>query len=390
MKDVVIVSAVRTPIGTMGGSLVSFRQRELAAMVMREALKRGQVEPAQVDDIFFGCCNNVQEDVNVARVGALAAGIPDTVPGVTLNRVCPSAMEAIASAARKIQCNEADICIAGGVETMSNAPYYVKSARWGARLRHQELTDSMWEGLYAGGPEIMGITAENIAEKYGISRQDQDEVALRSHNNAERATQEGRFKDEILPVMIKKKKQEIAFDKDEHFRPGLTMQDLAKLAPTFKEGGTVTAGNASGINDGAAAVVVMSLEKARDLGIKPMVKYVTNGIAAVNPSYMGIGPIPATEQALKRARMGMSDIGLVELNEAFAAQYLACERGLKFNREITNVNGSGIGLGHPVGCTGTRIVVTLIHEMIKRNVSVGLATLCGGGGVGMTTIYESI
>jgi len=390
MKDIVIVSAVRTPIGTMGGGLVTFRQRDLAGIVIREVLDRAQVVPGLVDDVFFGCCNNVAEDVNVARVGLLEAGLPDTVPGVTLNRVCPSAMEAIASAARKIQCDEAEICIAGGVETMSNAPYYVKSARWGARLRHQEMTDSMWEGLYAGGSEIMGMTAENIAEKYGITREEQDEVALRSHNNVERATKEGRFKDEIIPVKVKKKKQEVIFDKDEHFRPALTMEQLTKLPPVFKEGGTVTAGNSSGINDGAAAVLIMSMEKAKDLGIKPMARYVCNSVAAVDPSFMGIGPVPATEKALKRAKMKMSDIELIEINEAFAAQYIACERDLKMDREITNVNGSGIGLGHPVGCTGTRIVVTLIHEMIKRDVNVGLATLCGGGGVGMATIYERI
>ncbi|MBW2616657.1 MAG: thiolase family protein [Deltaproteobacteria bacterium] len=390
MRDVVIVSAVRTPIGTMGGSLVSFRQRDLAGIVMKEVLIRAQVEGSQVDDVFFGCCNNPQEDVNIARVGLLEAGIPDTVPGVTLNRVCPSAMEAIASAARKIMCNEADICIAGGVETMSNAPYYLKSARWGARLRHQEMTDSMWEGLYAGGSEIMGITAENIAEKYGITREEQDEVALRSHNNAERATNEGRFKDEIVPVKVKIKKKEVIFDKDEHFRPGLTMEQLAKLPPAFKEGGTVTSGNSSGINDAAAAVLVMSLDKAKNLGIKPLVRYVCNGIAAVDPSFMGIGPIPATETALKRAGMQIGDIGLIELNEAFAAQYIACERGIKCDRKITNVNGSGIGLGHPVGCTGARIVVSLIYEMMKRDLNVGLATLCGGGGIGMTTIYERV
>jgi len=390
MKDIVIVSGARTPIGAMGGSLISFRQRELASLVIKEVLNRASVDPNKVDDVFFGCCNNVQEDVNVARVGLLDAGLPDKVPGVTMNRVCPSAMEAIASAARKIQCDEADICIAGGVETMSNAPYYVKTARWGSKLRHQELTDSMWEGLYAGGPEVMGMTAENVAEKYGISREAQDEVALRSHNNTERATNEGLFKDEIIPVTIKKRKKEIVFDKDEHFRPGLTMEQLTKLPPSFKEGGTVTAGNSSGINDGAAAVLIMSHEKAKELGVKPMARYICNGIAGVDPSLMGIGPIPATEIALKRAGMQIKDIELIEMNEAFAAQYIACERGLNINREITNVNGSGIGLGHPVGCTGVRIVVTLIHEMIKKDINIGLASLCGGGGIGMTTIYERV
>jgi acetyl-CoA C-acetyltransferase len=390
VKEVVIVSGVRTPIGVFGGSLQTFRQRDLAAIVIKEALKRTCVEPDQVDDVFFGCCNNPQEDVNIARVGLLEAGLPDTIPGVTLNRVCLSSMEAIASAARKIQLDEAEVCIAGGIETMSNTPYYLKTARWGARLKHQELTDSMWEGLYAGGKEIVGMTAENIAEKYGITRQQQDEVALRSHNNAERATKQGRFKDEIVPVKMKKKKEEVIFDKDEHFRPGLTMEELIKLPPAFKEGGTVTAGNSSGLNDGAAAVVIMSLEKAKAMGIKPLAKYIGSSIAAVNPFFMGTAPIPATRNALKRAKMELSDIELIELNEAFAAQYLICERELKLNREITNVNGSGIGLGHPVGCTGVRIVVTLIHEMMKRDVNIGLAALCGGGGQGMASIYERI
>jgi acetyl-CoA C-acetyltransferase len=390
MKEVVIVSGARTPIGVMGGSLISFRQRDLAAMVITEVLSRAGVEKDKVEDVFMGCCNNPMEDVNVARVGLLEAGLPYSVPGVTVNRVCLSAMEAIASAARKIQCGEADICIAGGVETMSNAPYYIKSARWGARLQHKEMTDSLWEGLHAGGPDIMGITAENIAEQYDISREDQDEAAVRSHNNAENATIEGRFKDEIIPVTIKKRKKEIIFDKDEHFRPGMTMEQLAKLQPSFKQGGTVTAGNASGINDGAAAILMMSADKAKELGVKPMLKYICNAVAGCDPDIMGIGPVPATELALKRAKMDIKDINLVEINEAFAAQYVACERGIGVDREITNVNGSGIGLGHPVGCTGTRIVVTLMYEMIRRDVNVGLATLCGGGGMGLTTIFERV
>lgn len=388
MKEVVIVSAARTPIGTMGGSLARFRQRDLASIVIKAVLNRADVGPDLVEDVFFGCCNNVQEDVNVARVGLLEAGLPDTVPGVTINRVCLSGMEAIASAVRKIQCGEIDVCIAGGVETMSNAPYYVKCARWGAKLRHQELTDSMWEGLHAGGPDLMGITAENVAEKYHVSRQDQDRAALRSHNNAERATAEGRFADEIVPVTFTKRGKEVVVDKDEHFRPGMTIEQLESLPPMFKKDGTVTAGNASGINDGAAAVLIMSRDKANVLGLDPMAKYVDSGIAGVDPAIMGISPVPATQRALERANMTIGDIQLVELNEAFAAQYVACERELSLNRETTNVNGSGIGLGHPVGCTGTRIVVTLIHEMIKRDVNVGMASLCGGGGIGMTTIWE--
>jgi acetyl-CoA C-acetyltransferase len=388
MKDVVIVSAARTPIGTMGGSLASFRQRDLAAVVMKEVIDRTRLSAQLVDDVFFGCCNNSSEDVNVARVGLLEAGFPETVPGATINRVCLSGMEAIASAVRKIQCGEADICIAGGVETMSNCPYVIKCARWGAKLRHQELTDTLWEGLYAGGPEIMGITAENVAAKYGVSREDQDEAALRSHKNAERATGEGRFKDEIVPVKYTRRDKEIIVEKDEHFRRGLTIEQLAALPPMFKKDGTVTAGNSSGINDGAAAVLIMSRERAKELGLRPIVKFVAAGLAGVHPSVMGISPVPATEKALARAKMQLGDIQLIEVNEAFAAQYVACERLLGLNREITNVNGSGIGLGHPVGCTGTRIVVSLIYEMMKRNVETGLASLCGGGGIGMTTIWE--
>ena len=388
MRDVVIVSAARTPIGTMGGSLATFKQRDLSSAVIKSVVERAGIRPDQVEDVFFGCCNNVQEDVNVARVGLLEAGIPETVPGVTINRVCLSGMEAIASAVRKIQCEEAEICISGGVETMSNAPYYVKCARWGAKLMHQELTDSMWEGLHAGGPDLMGITAENVAEEYGVSRQDQDQAALRSHNNVERATKEGRFKEEIIPVSFFKRKKEIVVDKDEHFRPGLTIEQLASLQPTFKTNGTVTAGNASGINDGAAAVLIMSLDKAKSLGLTPMAKYVTNGIAGVDPALMGIAPVPATKLALKKAGMTLNDIELIEMNEAFAAQYVACEKELGLNRDITNVNGSGIGLGHPVGCTGTRIVVSLIYEMMKRDLTMGMASLCGGGGIGMTTIWE--
>lgn len=390
MKDVVIVSAARTPIGTMGGALSTFRQRDLAAVVIKTVLEHTQVSPDMVEDVFFGCCNNFQEDVNVARVGLLEAGLPDTVPGVTINRVCLSGMEAIVSAARKIQLGENDICVAGGVETMSSAPYYVKCARWGAKLRHQELTDSLWEGLHAGGDEVMGITAENIAERFRISRKDQDEAALRSHNNAERATVDGFFKEEIVPVTYMKRNKEIVVDKDEHFRPGLTLDQLAALPPTFKKNGTVTAGNSSGINDGAAAVLLMSLDRAKELGVQAKAKLITSGIAGVDPSIMGISPVPATRKALVRAKMEIKDIELVELNEAFAAQYVACERELGLNREITNVNGSGIGLGHPVGCTGTRIVVSLIHEMHRNNVTTGMATLCGGGGIGLTTIWEAM
>jgi acetyl-CoA C-acetyltransferase len=391
MKEVVIVSGARTAIGKMGGSLLPFSLRKLAALVIKEAMNRAPlVEPEMIEDVFLGCTNNFTEDMNVGRLAALEAGLPITCPGLTIARACPSSMEALVQAARKIMCDEADVCIAGGVEILSNAPFHLKTGRWGNKLGHQKLIDSLWDGLYAGGDEVMGLTAERMAEKWGISRLEQDEVALRSHNNAERANKDGRFKDEIVPVTVKTRKKEFVFEQDEHFRPGLTMEQLSELPPAFKKDGTVTAGNSSGLNDAAAAVILMSMDKARELGITPLCKYVCNAVAGVDPALMGIGPVPATEMALKRARMEISDVDLVEINEAFAAQYIACERDLKLNRDIVNVNGSGIGLGHPVGATGVRMIVTLIHELIKRDKSVGLASLCGGGGLGLTTIFERI
>jgi acetyl-CoA C-acetyltransferase len=302
-------------------------------------------------------------------------------------------MQALAFAAQAIKAGDAEIIMVVGVESMSSAPYYIGKARWGLRLMHHEITDSLWEALHSGSrllgtPMIMGETAENLAEKYGISREDQDQLALESHHKAEAAIKAGRFKDEIVPIEVPgpKKGEKIIFEQDEHPRFGLKIEDLAKLPPVFKKNGTVTAGNSSGINDGAAAALVMTRRKARELGLEPMGRIVTTAVAGVEPHLMGYGPVPATEKALKKAGMTLKDIQLIELNEAFAAQYLACERGLGIDRSITNVNGSGISLGHPVGCTGLRIVVSLLHEMRRRDLEVGLATLCVGGGMGMTTI----
>jgi len=396
-------------IGTFGGSLKDFQAYNLGAIVMKEALKRANnLDPKLLGDVRFGCCLEPWDALNVARVAALLAGIPNTVPAVTVNRVCISAMEAIVSGMFQIQTGFSDIVLVGGVESMSNVPYVLPDARWGARMFDKQMVDALTAGLHAGshvvkypkdGPVewargklyIMGMTAEFLAKKHNISRKEQDEVALRSQNNAEKATTSGRFKDEIVPITIPQKKGDPKIvDKDEHFRPGLTMEQLAKLPPAFVQDGTgtVTAGNSSGINDGAAAMVIMSADKAKELGLKPLAKITGVGMGACAPEYMGESPKPAVDDLLKRTGHKIDDYGLIEINEAFATQYIACERLIGFKREITNVNGSGIGLGHPVGCTGTRIVVTLINEMRKRGVKKGMATLCGGGGVSIATEYE--
>ena len=392
-SDVVIVAAVRTAIGTFGGTLKDVRAHKLAAHVMREALERANnLDTHLISDIIVGDCLQAVDEANTGRTAALAAGIPVTIPAFTVQRNCASSMQALISGKQQILSQDGEILLVAGVESMSTAPYYMDKARWGMRLMNQEVTDAVWEALHSGSrvlgqPMIMGLTAENLAEMDSISREDQDQLALESHHKAEAAIKEGRFKDEITPMEVTKGKGEtLLFEQDEHPRLGLKMEDLARLRPVFEENGTVTAGNSSGINDGAAAAIIMSRKKARELGLKPLARIVNHGIAAVEPQVMGIGPVPATEQALMKAGMSLKDIQLIELNEAFAAQYLACERRLGLDRAITNVNGSGISLGHPVGCTGLRIVVTLVHEMIRRDLELGLATLCVGGGMGMATI----
>lgn len=393
MKEVVIVSAVRTAIGTFGGTLRDYPAPDLLALVIKEALKRGHVGPDlydQIGDVIAGQCMGRLDEVVTGRLAALKAGLPITVPGATIHRNCASAMQAVIYGCQQIMLGDMDIVVAGGVEVMSRVPYTLNSARWGARLQHGVMSDGIWDGLTdAWSGLIMGVTAENLAEKYNISREEQDEIALRSHHNAEAATTDGRFAEEILPVELPQKKgAPIIFAKDEHFRPGMTIEQLSRLKPTFKKDGTVTPGNASGINDGAAALVLMSADKAKELGIAPIARLVGYGLAAVEPELMGYGPVPSTKQALERTKMKLEDIELIELNEAFAAQYLACEKLLGLNREITNVNGSGIALGHPVGCTGARIIVSLLHEMRRRGNTVGLASLCVGGGMGQTSIWE--
>ncbi len=416
MRDVVIVSACRTAVGTFGGSLKDLNAATLGSVVMKEAVKRAGIDPVTIDDVRFGCCLEPVDTLNVSRVAALLAGIPESVTAVTMNRVCISGMEAVLSGMAMIQSEMADIILAGGMEHMSGAAYSLPGARWGYRLQDQVLVDNiihilhcgsyimpgpekgpLKEGalidMYRGKPYIMGVTAEFVAELYKISREEMDEVALRSHNNAERATLQGDFKEEIVPVEIsqKKGKSPKIFDKDEHFRPKLTMEELKNLPPAFvPKIGKVTAGNASGINDGASAMVIMSAQKAQELGLKPLARITAVGRGGCHPSVMGLSVVPAVRDLEKRSGLKVNDFEQIELNEAFAAQYLGCEKELKIRREITNVNGSGIGLGHPVGSTGCRIMVTLINSMKKRGKTLGMATLCGGGGVSMACAIEII
>jgi acetyl-CoA C-acetyltransferase len=416
MKDVVIVSACRTAIGEFGGTLKNLNTPTLGSVVMKEAVKRAGIDPAIIDDVRFGCCMEPVDALNVTRIAALMAGIPETVTAVTVNRVCISGMEAVLSGMGLIRGEMADIILAGGMEHMSGAVYSVPAARWGCRFQDQVFVDNIVHGLHAGShllpgleqgpikegpivdlfrgkPYIMGITAELIAYKHNFSREEIDAVALRSHNNVERATKEGDFKEEIVPIELpqKKGKPPVIFDKDEHFRPGLTMEELAKLPAAFlPKIGKVTAGNSSGINDGASAMVIMSAEKAKELGLKPLARIKAFGRGGCHPSIMGLSPVPAVKDLLARNKMKIDDFDLIEVNEAFAAQYLGCERELGFKREITNVNGSGVGLGHPVGSTGCRIMVTLLHALKKRGKTLGLATLCGGGGVSLACVIEML
>jgi len=414
MKDVVIVSACRTAIGTFGGTLKDMNAAVIASVTMKEAIKRAGIDPAIIDDVRYGCCLEPADTLNVARVAALLSGIPDTITAVTINRVCISGMEAVISGMAMIQAGMADVILAGGVEHMSGVAYTIPGARWGCRLQDQTLVDTMIRALHCGSyvmpnpedgpvnaeepplsffkgkPYIMGHTAEFIAQHLGISREEMDEVALRSQNEAERATRDGSFKDEIVPIEVpQRKKPPSIFDKDEHFRPGLTMEQLQKLPPAFvPKTGKVTAGNSSGLNDGSTGMIIMSAEKASELGLKPIARIKAVGRGGCHPSVMGLSPVPAVNQLMARSGLALDDFQLIEVNEAFAAQYIGCERELGLKREITNINGSGIGLGHPVGSTGARVITTLIYAMKNRGKSLGLATLCGGGGVSMACAIE--
>ncbi len=414
MKDVVIVAACRTAIGAFGGTLRDLHVTRIASVAMKAAVERAGIDPARIDDVRFGCCLEPVDSMNMTRIAALMAGIPDTVTAATVNRVCISGMEATVSGMAMIQAGMADVVLAGGAEHMSGAAYSVFNARWGCRLQDQEFVDNIMRGLHCGShliphpesgpvdasqpplslfkgkPYIMGATAEFVAQHLNIRREEMDAVALRSHNNVERATKNGDFRDEIVPVKIPQRKGDpIVFDKDEHFRPGITLDQLRKLPPAFvPEIGKVTAGNSSGINDGAAAILIMSAEKAKDLGIRPLARIKAVGRGACHPSVMGLSPVPAVRHLMAGSGLKLADFEMIEVNEAFAAQYLAVEKELGLNREITNVNGSGIGLGHPVGATGARIMITLMYAMKKHGKSLGLATLCGGGGVSMACAIE--
>jgi acetyl-CoA C-acetyltransferase len=388
MKKVVIASAARTPIGEFGGSLKKVKPIDLVITVMEESLKRAKIEKETLDQVILGNCF-APIDQNIGRVSSLVMGIPYEVPGHTINCACASASQAIISGANAILQGKADIVLAGGVESMSNAPYIMETARWGQRLRHAQAFDLVWKSMQeypVGGG--MGLAAERLVDKYNLTREAQDELALGSHMRAARAIKEGRFKREIVPVEIVRKGKTVVVDTDEHPREDTTMESLGRLGAAFKEGGSVTAGNASGINDGAAAVIIMSEEKAVELGITPLAVIREYSTVAVDPHLVGIAPVPAIKEVLDKSGLSVSDIELFEINEAFAAYYLPTEKELGLNREITNVNGSGISLGHPVGCTGCRILVTLLYEMERQGLNLGISSLCAGGGVGTAILVE--
>ncbi|MCM1104723.1 MAG: acetyl-CoA C-acetyltransferase [bacterium] len=389
-KKIVLAGACRTAIGTMGGALSTTPASVLGSIVIKEALSRAGVPADAVDHVYMGCVIQAGLGQNVARQASIKAGLPVTTPAVTVNVVCGSGLNCVNMAAQMITAGDADIVVAGGMENMSMAPYAVMQGRYGYRMNNGKLVDTMvndalWDAF---NDYHMGITAENVAEQYGLTREQLDEFAAWSQQKCEKAMAEGKFKDEIVPVEVKKKKETVIVDTDEGPRAGVTKESIAKLRGAFKPDGIVTAANASGINDGAAAIVVMSEEKAKELGVKPMATFVAGALGGVDPSIMGVGPVPATKKAMEKAGMKIDDFDLIEANEAFAAQSLAVQRDLGFSNDVLNVNGGAIALGHPVGASGCRILVTLLHEMVKRDAKKGLATLCIGGGMGCATIVE--
>ncbi|MFC0558381.1 thiolase family protein [Halalkalibacter alkalisediminis] len=399
MREAVIIDAVRTPIAKVNGTLSDVRPDDLAGHAIKQLLARVQIDPALIEDVYFGCANQAGEDNrNVARMGLLLAGVPETVPGVTVNRLCGSGLDAINQATAAIKSGLGDVFIAGGTESMTRAPYVMMKPQLSNARGNQTLHDTTI-GWRLVNPELaevyppisLGETAENVAERYGVSREEQDELALLSQQKAAIAIESGRFKDEIVPIAVPQRKGDpIIFDTDEHPRSGTTLEALSKLRPVFREGGTVTAGNSSGINDGASAVLIMDRELAENLDLKPIARIITSAVSGVDPAYMGVGPIPATEKALQRAGLTVDDLDLIEINEAFAAQSVACIKELGFHMDKVNVNGGAIALGHPLGCSGSRIVTTLVHEMQKRDVRYGLATMCIGVGQGISTIIEKV
>lgn len=394
MKEIVLVSAVRTAIGSFGGMLKDIPAADLGAIVIKEAINRAGIKPEDVDEVVMGCVLQAGLGQNVTRQAMIKAGMPVEIPAMTINNVCGSGLKAVNTAASMIKAGDADVVLVGGMENMSLAPYALPKARFGYRMSMPEdkivdcmVKDGLWEAF---NNYHMGITAENVAEKYGITREMQDEFAAWSQNKTEEAQNNGYFDAEIVPVPVKVKKEVVMFGKDEFPRAGVTAAGIGKLRPAFKNDGTVTAANASGINDGAAAVIVMSAEKAAELGVKPMAKLVAGCSGGVDPSIMGVGPVASTRKALAKANMTIDDIDLIEANEAFAAQSIAVGMDLGWDKEKVNVTGGAIALGHPIGASGCRILVTLLHNMQRLDKKVGLATLCVGGGMGVTTIVEKM
>ena len=390
MKKIVLAGACRTAIGTMGGALSTGPAAELGSVVIKEALNRAGIPAEQVDHVYMGCVIQAGLGQNVARQASLKAGLPVTTPAVTVNVVCGSGLNCVNMAAQMIEAGDADIVVAGGMESMSLAPYAMMKGRYGYRMGNATLVDTMvndalWDAF---NNYHMGITAENVAEQWHLTREMLDEFSANSQQKCEKAMAEGKFKDEIVPVEVKGKKGSVIVDTDEGPRPGTTVETLARLKPAFKKDGIVTAGNASGINDGAAAIVVMSEEKAKELGVKPMATWVGGALGGVDPSIMGVGPVAAVNKLMKKLDMKVADMDLIEANEAFAAQSLAVGHDLGFDMEKLNVNGGAIALGHPVGASGCRILVTLLHEMQRRDAKTGLATLCIGGGMGCATVVK--
>ena len=390
-SEIVIASACRTPIGSFGGSLSGISAVNLGSIVIAEVVKRAGIKPDMVNDVLMGCVLQAGMGQNIARQASIMAGLPVSVPSMTINMVCGSGLRSVCLAAQAIMSGDSEIIVAGGTENMSMAPYLLRESRWGSKMGDVKLVDSM---IYDALTDVfnqyhMGITAENIAEKYNITRDEQDIFAEMSQKRAENAQKEGLFREEIIPVRVELKKNESRLiDQDEYIRHGTTLEKLSSLKPAFRKDGTVTAGNASGINDGAAALVLMSGEKAKALGIKPMARIVSYATAGVDPSIMGVGPVESCKSALYKAGLSVADIGLVEANEAFAVQSIAVMRELGLEPDKVNVNGGAIALGHPVGASGARILVTLLHEMNRKNIRFGMATLCIGGGMGITAIVE--
>jgi acetyl-CoA C-acetyltransferase len=392
MNPVYILAAVRTPIGKFGGSLAALSAADMAVIAAKAAIERAGVDPEQIEETIFGNARQAGNGPNVARQISIRSGVPQEVPAYTVNKACASGLKSIALAYQEVATGNLDCVLAGGTESMSRLPYYLDGARWGYRLGHQQLVDGMYrDGFFCPMAKmVMGETAEVLAEQYKISREEQDQYALCSQHRAARAIDGGRFQDELVPVTIESNKRVQSFSRDEHVFTGATLEKMSQLTPVFSPAGTITAGNSSGITDGAAAVVVGSEEFVRTSNLKPLARILAVTSAGVDPRVMGMGPVPALRKMQEKCGLGLSDFDLVELNEAFAAQVLACDRELHFDRDKLNVNGGAIALGHPIGCTGTRITVTLLNEMLKRRAKRGVATLCVSGGMGMALALENV